>query len=136
MTLTAWLAQVRTALDVVDNQFGEQVTLLPWNKSEAVEEGPDTTRPTVGPVTAIFKSTRTAPANAVAAMASHFAESDAYLSINEEHLTACDFQQHDRVLLNNPRAENPSGVYEANYIWNSPFKRSRVFLIRLQGAVV
>lgn len=136
MSLAAWLAQVRQATNIVDGQFGESVTLLPWNKSETVEEGPDTSRPTVGPVLAIFKTTRTMPANVAEQLATRFAQSDAYISINEEHLTECDFSQGDRVLLTNPRQDNPSGVYEANYVSHNPVKRSRVFLIRLQGAIV
>ena len=132
MTFSNWLAQVRNATNIVDDRFGEPVTLMPWTPAEFRGTGPDTTRPVVGPVTAIFKTTRTMPANVASKMAAHFAESDAYISINEEHLLACDFKQGDRVELANPRADNPSGVYQANYISHTPVKRSRVFLIRME----
>jgi hypothetical protein len=135
MTLAAWLAQARAAMNTVDAQFGEPVNLLPWQKGEFVNAGPDTTRTPIGPVTAIFKTTRSMPANVAPDMASRFSQSDAYISINEEHLTDCEFQQGDRVELVNPRADNPSGVYEANYISHTPVKRSRVFLIRIKEDV-
>jgi hypothetical protein len=131
MSLTAWLAQVRQATNKVDAQFGESVTLLPWVKAEFVGTGPDMTRPVVT-ATAIFKTTRAMPANVAPQMHSRFAESDAYMSINEEYLIECEFQQGDRVQLTTPRADNPSGTYEANFVSHTPFRRSRVFLIRIK----
>ncbi len=133
MSLSAWLTQVRRATDAADGMFGEPVLLMPWTPIQFSQSGPDTTRPVVGPVTAIFKTTRALPQNATPGMAERFAQSDAYLSINEEHLTSCDFAKGDRVELSNPRAEHPSGVYECNYVSHTPFKRSRVFLIRTEG---
>jgi len=134
MSLAAWLAQVRQALNTVDAQFGEPVTLMPWSKGGFDEAGPDTTRPVVGPVLAIFKTTRAMPANVAPNMETRFAQSDAYISINEEHLVECDFTQGDRVELTNPRADQPSGVYECNFVSHTPVKRSRVFLIRIKEA--
>lgn len=133
MSLAAWLTEVRRATNAADGIFGEPVTLMPWSPTEFKAQGPDTSRPVVGPVTAIFKTTRAMPSNATPPMATRFAESDAYISINEEHLVACDFTTGDHVELANPRAEHPSGVYECNYVSHTPVKRSRVFLLRIKG---
>ena len=132
MSLATWLQHVRNATNIVDANFGEPVTLLPWQRGDIDEAGPDTTRPVVGPVIAIFKTTRAMPANVAEGLRTKFAESEAYISINEEYLLQCEFTQGDRVELSNPRADNPSGLYECSFVSHPPVKRSRVFLIRLR----
>jgi hypothetical protein len=135
MALAQWLAQVRQATNLADATFGESVTLLPWGRASFDGGGPDTTRP-VTTALAIFKTTRTMPANVAPQMQTRFGAADAYISINEEYLLASELVTGDRVLLAFPRQDNPSGVYEVNYISHTPVKRSRVFLIRLQGETV
>jgi hypothetical protein len=135
MSLASWLAQVRQATNLADGTFGESVTLLPWGRASFDGGGPDTTRPVVTAL-AIFKTTRTMPANVAPQMQTRFAAADAYISINEEYLIQCDLQIGDRILLANPRQDNTSGVYEVNYLSHTPVRRSRVFLIRLQGETV
>lgn len=135
MSLATWLAKVRQATNLADATFGESVTLLPWDSKAFDAGGPDTTRP-VTAATAIFKTTRAMPANVAPQMQTRFAASDAYLSINEEYLIASEIKSGDRVVLTVPRQDNPSGVYEVNYISHTPVKRSRVFMVRLQGETV
>ena len=130
MPLGNWIAQTQMAADAVENHFGEQVDLLPWGgQGEFTDMGPDTTRPENRDVRCLYKFRRP-QAGMVPEQNSKIAESEAYLSIRQEHIDACSLQAGDRVRLLDP-ARNGAWM-EVVYIAPGPVKRSRVYLIRLK----
>lgn len=123
-----WMAQMEAGMAAIENMWGEQADLLPWQNDEDaarfVEAGPDTTRAPLLGVRILFKrkqvsSEKTGEGSVASQMI--------YAVLRSEYIAQIDLQQGDHLRLID-RGE----LYKIVEFGQKYTTRQRVYLTELQ----